>query len=1241
MRFPLVIKSRLGAVAKVARPLQMLLPLCLALGSANTLQAALTLTTTAAGSPPILNCNTLTGPGTAIPILVKVTGTISGNVAITVPTPAAGTVITPPTLATLSSANNTAGITFTLSARAACAGATAGTNTVSFNFAENGTSSNAFTFSYVVTATSSSLNTSVTSIALTCILDTGVYTVGPSQAFNVISSLTSVQGGTPFTVDTSASGSVGAAAAWATVTPRVGTLTANSTTPVAMTVVPTAGCGGFAANTTNTTTITLLNAPAPARVVNVTLRVLPPSPLLLTPATAALTYVKGSGTAGRVDVNVTASTGAPFFTVDTTSLPIWLTVDSINGSAPRTLRFSSTTVADTLAAGTYTATVRLRVSNFGDRTLSVSLAVNNPPARLTLSEGSVRTINWVVGSANPTLTITAVSSDSPIPYTVTTSGRLAPIVAPSQQSGLAYSFGTAIPVTFDPLIFAAAVPGTTLTGVVSISWGNPSTTTLVTINVNVQSSGATVSGLSPASLPTSNSGVSFTVALTGAGFITGTDPATRTRVGIVSGGAVVNNTNVTYNVVNGSNITLTIIVPNAADSALPFSPTGSGGSVVIGVCNPVNGVCTTPTGTATLTIGNNPIIQAITSASAYQQVTAPTLQTIAPFDMITIFGSNFCTSGGTGCSTSQVLYGAVDPLTLVYPRSVSPDAVSATQRSTSVSFFATGTSTLLGTAPILFATNNQINAMVPAGLSAQIGNNVDVVVNFGYATGATMRSSAPMTVSIVATNPGLFTIGSNGQGDAAVLDANWSVVSATNPAGIRTNVGAVSGGISETVQLYLTGLGSPSTGANNNATGTSGGAVWGTDCISTSSYLTSLNTSSGASVTAIDGAIVQSALLNSNRLVPCIASGSTNSPTVTIGGQSATITYAGFVPDAISGLYQINVKLPINTGTFTNAAGTTPAIVTGPIQLPLVVTANGRTSQSSVNLWVAPRLRVAAPTALTGTVGTAWASSNNLVAATEGTSSYRYAITSGLLPSGLAFNTSSGAISGTPAANTAGTYAITVTATDSASVPVSGTVSFTLTIAGGLFLSPSAAGPYTGTFGTANANLVTVSSAGGIFPYTYTASTTVSGVTSTAPAGLTVSSGGAVGVSATLPAGTYSVVIGSTDTTPTTPLAGSFSFTFTHALGMSYGSLTSPTAAGGGAVTTIGVATGSTGSVTYSMPATTGFTFNAGTRVLSYTGGTLTAGNYNVVINASDGTAPTGASAAAQGTITVPVTIAP
>src|SRR4029077_16265711 len=99
----------------------------------------------------------------------------------------------------------------------------------------------------------------------------------------------------------------------------------------------------------------------------------------------------------------------------------------------------------------------------------------------------------------------------------------------------------------------------------------------------------------------------------------------------------------------------------------------SGGTVQLGVCNPGGVVCTTATGTATLLITPNPVIQAVTSAAAFLQAVPPALPVVAPYDMISLFGASFCVSGGSGCTDGQLLYGAPDASTERYSTWLTPD----------------------------------------------------------------------------------------------------------------------------------------------------------------------------------------------------------------------------------------------------------------------------------------------------------------------------------------------------------------------------------------------------------------------------------------------------------------------------------------------------------------------------------------------------------------------------------------
>ncbi|HEY3839566.1 MAG TPA: hypothetical protein VGL72_23510, partial [Bryobacteraceae bacterium] len=865
--------------------------------AANVLTASVTSVT--------LNCSAVTGPGTVTVVITTATKP-SANLAVGLGTLPTGISVTP-TTGTLTPTNYNTGVTFTVGMTAATGGATAGCVSIpaggTFRFTQGASNTLDVTITVATNtvSTASGLVISPSSLNFTC-TKTGASSYSPGSAQQVSITSAATNGGTPFSI------SGASVPSWLTLNPNAAALTSSSpasTMAITTSASLAANCGGFAAPSVNYGTIHLVNAPAPDKTIPVTLNVVAPSILTATatPSSGALTYVKGSGTPGYVDVAVTApgATPAPFFAVDTTSLPIWLNADSTSGTVPKSIRFSSNSVADTLPPGNYGATINLNVSGYAPTQVSLSLLVTNAAPKLSVKEGAIQNITWQLGQAIPTAFVTLVSTDSPISYSLTTGGMLAPVIIPSELSGLAYNFGTPIPVTFNPTAFAAAVPGNTLTGTVTITWGPSNATTVVTFNITVVSPGAVLTGIQPASIPTAAAGSpAATVVLTGTGFVTGTDPTVRTNVGILASSnatTMTPDTNIAINV-SSSSIILTITVPATADTLLPFT---NGGNVILGVCNPTpgaNSTCNVPTATITLTIGSGPIISAVTSASKFLQVTAPTLQTVAPYDLVSIFGSNFCPP----CSSNQVLQATPDPTTKVYPATLSPDPSGATQRNLSVTFYTHGTNTSLGSASLLFATNNQINLAVPSGVG--ITGNVDIVASFGYGTAAaTMKTSQPFQVTAVSTNPGIFTIGADGQGEGAILDQNWATISQANPAGMRS--GSLGTPDSDTIQIFVTGLGIPDSTAANSS---SGGSTAPADCVSPANYIGTLNGQAGTSLITADGAIIQGGLISATRLPPCLAS--TNFPTVYVGNQSVTPTYAGWVSDSIAGLYQINLQLP-------------------------------------------------------------------------------------------------------------------------------------------------------------------------------------------------------------------------------------------------------------------------------------------------------------------------------------------
>jgi hypothetical protein len=397
--------------------------------------------------------------------------------------------------------------------------------------------------------------------------------------------------------------------------------------------------------------------------------------------------------------------------------------------------------------------------------------------------------------------------------------------------------------------------------------------------------------------------------------------------------------------------------------------------------------------------------------------------------------------------------------------------------------------------------------------------------------------------------------------------------------------------------------------------------------------------------------VIQSALL-SNNLAPCLISplsSTPNLPTAKIGNVSATVTYAGWVADSIAGLYQVNLRLPQNSAatTFTKADGSTISGIAAPVELPVVVTANGVSSQSHVTVWVAPRLTVVDPNGNgTGTPintltqhckagASCTATIPGPIVATGGQSPYVYAVTSGLLPAGLSLI--GGSITGTPGANTAGTYVLTVTATDSAVPPVTGTVTFQLQVDGGLVVTGTPA-TVTTVYGTQASSTLLATGGTSTYGYVLTSPASLPGTMSIDQ------NSGVFATTALTPAGTYTVSVTATDSS-SPQLTGIGSLPVTINLLMSNTALNgSADRAGSGAalILTKVTATGNTGTITYTLDATSqalGYAIdntagpNKGNITVGGVLGPVTSGT--ITVTATDSAAATGSSAPAVYTLTI------
>jgi uncharacterized protein (TIGR03437 family) len=191
---------------------------------------------------------------------------------------------------------------------------------------------------------------------------------------------------------------------------------------------------------------------------------------------------------------------------------------------------------------------------------------------------------------------------------------------------------------------------------------------------------------------------------------------------------------------------------------------------------------------------------------------------LAPGSLITLFGTNL--AQGQSAASSVPL-----PLTLA------------------------GSSILLAgkSAPLLFANNGQVNAIVPYGIA--VNTPQQVVIS------SASSISVPQSIILSAAAPGIFTVNASGQGQGIIVgvDANGSqpIADSANP---------VKAG--QAIVIYCTGLGEVSP---------------------------AVTTGAAAPLTQI-----------SNTIEPI---------QVTVGGIEANVLFSGLTPGFV-GLYQVNATVP-------------------------------------------------------------------------------------------------------------------------------------------------------------------------------------------------------------------------------------------------------------------------------------------------------------------------------------------
>jgi uncharacterized protein (TIGR03437 family) len=231
--------------------------------------------------------------------------------------------------------------------------------------------------------------------------------------------------------------------------------------------------------------------------------------------------------------------------------------------------------------------------------------------------------------------------------------------------------------------------------------------------------------------------------------------------------------------------------------------------------------------------------------------------TISPGETMTIQGVTM--GPATGESFTETSQGTIPTNVGGVGVNFSIVTPSSAERAPADTAAATPAATTTVAAPLLYVSSTQINAIVPYEVAGSSTVNMSVTYNG--------NTSQPFPISVVPTNPAIFSLTGTGYGQGAILNQDYSVNGFSNPAAKGSYV-----------SVYCTGEGvltpQPATGSVTPSTGTSFPLPVG-------------------------------------------------KVSLTIGGIPAQILYAGETPGDTSGLLQVTAYVP--TGL---AAGPQPVVLT-------------------------------------------------------------------------------------------------------------------------------------------------------------------------------------------------------------------------------------------------------------------------------------------------------------------------
>jgi uncharacterized protein (TIGR03437 family) len=465
----------------------------------------------------------------------------------------------------------------------------------------------------------------------------------------------------------------------------------------------------------------------------------------------------------------------------------WLSVTPGNGTTPATFAVSVNTAG--LTSGTLSGNIQITSS--GGSPLNIPVTLNVTSTVLTVPSTTL-TFNATVGGSTPAAQSVSITGTSGISFTtsVTSSGG---------ANWLAATPSGSVPSSISVSINAAALSG--------LAAGQYSGT------VTVTSSGA---GGSPATIPVTLVVAAPTLTATPATLSfsysigSSTQPAPQT-INLVDA-AKINFTASAATTLGGSWLSVTPGA-GAASGALTVSVNTKGLTA-----NVYNGTITIAgSGTTPLVINVTlqsiePAVSGIVSAASYESAG------FAPGTIVTVFGNLL--GPQTGAVFSVNSNGTID--TTLGGTTVKVEGIPAA---------------------LLFAQNGQVNMILPYSLNTTGEAYVEVTYN----DATSVQFNIPLAPAAVQ----IFTADASGSGPGSILNQDFSINSASNPAA----PGSV-------VMVY----------------GTGGGAV--------------------------------NPVVNAGSVAGATLSWITSQYSATVNGEAATVLYAGSAPGLVYGVYQFNVQLP-------------------------------------------------------------------------------------------------------------------------------------------------------------------------------------------------------------------------------------------------------------------------------------------------------------------------------------------